>query len=864
MGQLARKRKTQASRGKVANKPRTRAKGTKKTEAPEETGGRIFRESAAIFFLFTAVFLGLAVYSYYSVSSQLQSLATLEPSYYLASSKNIMGPLGYWSAAALVSLLGWCSIVAVLGCLLLARAIWVGETPQSFRKFSLIGLSALLMVAACSVIATVLVGEFGGGLLGNSIAQGLAFYVNDAGAMLVAIAALTLSLRMVVVRGRVSSSTFGLFKRAGSFIAEILLGCLVLFNSCCRLTYRILKSIWSVILRVLGMVYSATRSSFLAICTAFRWLREKVAPDAETSLGQNSSGLEQSWRIESAGRVKAPSPSVNDAPRPVLKRPNLERHSVSNKKRQVHSLKAKGRAEKEQFKLPPSSLLVAAETRADSSPEEEELIENCRKLEKALANFRIGGRVVEVQAGPVITLYQFEPAAGIKVQRIVNLSDDLALSLRVGSVRVYAPVPGKGTVGIEVPNSKRDIVLLRDVVESERFHDSDHPLTLALAKDTFGESVVADLAKMPHLLIAGATGTGKSVCINSILLSLLFRNTPDQLQLILIDPKMLELSTYEDIPHLKAPVVTQPKRSRGVLWWAVEEMERRYRLMKDLGVRNLASYNKLVAPEVAESEEEVKEAEVSDGFVSDPIEVPESSVTQSKMPGMEQDLEPLPRIVIVVDELADLMLTVGREIEELLTRLAQKARAAGIHLILATQRPSVNVITGLIKANFPARISFQVASRIDARTILDGSGAEKLLGQGDMLFLAAGTGRVRRLHSPFVSDEEVAEVVSWWRGQGAPRYDEAIEEMIEKLSDGERGSSGAGFDTDEYDPLYDQAVQLVVEKGQASTSMVQRVFRIGYNRAARILETMEREGVVGPADGAKPRQILAPNNIQAD
>ena len=429
-------------------------------------------------------------------------------------------------------------------------------------------------------------------------------------------------------------------------------------------------------------------------------------------------------------------------------------------------------------------------------------------------------------------------------------------------------MPGKGTVGIEVPNEQREIVRLREVLESPEFQSFASPLALALGKDTYGDPYVTSLAKMPHLLIAGSTGTGKSVCINSILMSLLFRNTPEDLRLILIDPKMLELSVYEDIAHLKSPVITIAKRARGVLWWAVQEMERRYQIMKVLGVRDISMFNrslpnyrkKQLAGEKKGEKGRVIELEEKDVIATgSPYEgLDRSSGQYSDLPNLveQNDMQSLPRIVIVVDELADLMLTVGREIEELLTRLAQKARAAGIHLILATQRPSVNVITGLIKANFPARVSFKVASKIDARTVMDFSGAEKLLGQGDMLFYAPGMGTAKRLHSPYVSDNEVHDVVDWIRAQGRPDYDSEIEKMITKLEQTEQGVESSENGDREYDEVYDKAVNLVIEKGQASTSMVQWAFRIGFNRAARILDTMEREGIVGPQDGAKARQVL--------
>ncbi len=526
----------------------------------------------------------------------------------------------------------------------------------------------------------------------------------------------------------------------------------------------------------------------------------------------------------------------------------------------------------ENYQLPATDMLVAGESSRASGPNDKELLANSRLLERALKDFRIGGKVVEVHPGPVVTLYQFNPAAGVKVQRIINLADDLALALKVARVRVYAPVPGKGTVGIEVPNLQRQIVRLRDLLETDSCWNPDVPLELALGKDTFGDCVVADLAKMPHLLIAGATGTGKSVCINSVLMSLLYRNSPEDLRLLLIDPKMLELTVYERIPHLKAPVVTNPRDAKGLLWWAVEEMERRYRMMMKLGVRSLENYNRAVsskssnsrkknADQVIELEEHNVVATTNTHGGVDRADKNEEATPVANKRVVEEG-ERLPRIVIVVDELADLMLTGGRDIEELLTRLAQKARAAGIHLILATQRPSVNVITGLIKANFPSRISFQVASKVDSRTVIDTSGAEKLLGQGDMLFMPPGTGRLRRLHSPFVSDAEVRNVIDHIREQGEPDYDPAVTEMIEKSNQKDDVSDGMGAGGDDFDPLYDQAVQLVVEKGKASTSMVQRAFKIGYNRAARILDSMESEGVVGPADGARPRQVIIPGRAE--
>lgn len=518
---------------------------------------------------------------------------------------------------------------------------------------------------------------------------------------------------------------------------------------------------------------------------------------------------------------------------------------------------------------PPEITLLAQGQPAEGGEADEDLVKKSRQIEGKLKDFGILGRVTEVHPGPVITLFEFEPAAGVKVGRIAALSDDLSMTLRAVSVRIVAPIPGKGTVGIEVPNVNREVVRLRDVLESQECVRATSSLTIGLGKDTYGNAVVADISRMPHLLIAGATGTGKSVCINAILLSLLYRATPAELGLIMIDPKILELSVYDGIPHLRVPVVTVPKQAKAVLEWAVHEMHRRYRLMQKLGVRSIDAYNRVVRGEddgegeekktlSEEIEIELTEDQVVDGSVAGEAgsEEVEGQNEDEEISTPGEQLIQLPKIVIVIDELADLMLTVGREVEDLITRLAQKARAAGIHLIVATQRPSVDVITGLIKANFPARLSFQVSSRVDSRTIIDGSGAEKLLGQGDMLFMPPGVGSLRRVHGAFVADAEVKRVVAQLKKDCKPVYDAFIQELCDKAmkEESEDGQNETG--SDEHDDLYDQAVRIVLEKGKASTSLIQRHLRIGYNRAARIIEMMEREGLVGPADGAKPREVI--------
>ncbi len=468
-----------------------------------------------------------------------------------------------------------------------------------------------------------------------------------------------------------------------------------------------------------------------------------------------------------------------------------------------------------------------------------------RMLEKKLLDFGVEGDVVEVKPGPVVTMYEFAPAPGIKVNKISNLQDDLAMALQAVSIRIVAPIPGRGVVGIEIPNRDREIVYLKEIIDSTAFLNTKGKLPMALGKDIFGQVVVSDLAKMPHLLVAGSTGSGKSVSINTIILSLLYRATPDDVRLIMIDPKMLELSIYEGIPHLLLPVVTNPKKASLALAWAVREMERRYQLMADKGVRNLDGYNRKLAKEAKEAENLPPEPEPIEDFLDAEMEPP-------VLIEPEEELEHghLPYIVVIVDELADLMMVAGREIEESIARLAQMARAAGIHLILATQRPSVDVITGLIKANFPTRISFKVFSRTDSRTILDSMGAETLLGMGDMLFLPPGVGYLQRIHGAFVSELEVQRVVDFLSKQGKPSYDKSIL----------KAPPTAGADTleEEYDALWDDALKIVTDSRQASISMVQRRLRVGYNRAARMIERMEQEGIVGPSDGSgKPREVLA-------
>jgi len=502
-----------------------------------------------------------------------------------------------------------------------------------------------------------------------------------------------------------------------------------------------------------------------------------------------------------------------------------------------------------EFVTPPLSLLdtpPATERRIDK----EALAMNAKLLEKKLRDFGIDGEVVEICPGPVITMYEFSPGPGIKVSRIAGLADDLSMALQALAIRIVAPIPGKGVVGIELPNRDREMVFLKEIFASETFHKGKMKLPMALGKDIAGHPLIMDLARAPHLLVAGATGSGKSVAINTMILSILYTATPKDVRLIMVDPKMLELSVYEGIPHLLLPVVTNPKKASLALKWAVEEMGRRYRLMADKGVRNIDSYNRELLREEKEVAELQTNSVVSVEEVEELVEADEAAIQEFLAKEEQLEHGHLPYIVVIVDELADLMMVAGKDIEESIARLAQMARAAGIHLILATQRPSVDVITGLIKANFPARISFQVSSKTDSRTILDCNGAESLLGMGDMLFLPPGTSKLIRSHGAFVSDAEVMRVVEFLKKQGKPVYEKSILDMKETDS-----KSGGRADEDD-DPQYDAALALVAEARQASISMIQRRLRIGYNRAARIMERMEQEGVVGPSDGtSKPREV---------
>lgn len=553
------------------------------------------------------------------------------------------------------------------------------------------------------------------------------------------------------------------------------------------------------------------------------------APEPARSAALNAKV--QPFRSDAATRVAAP------APRPVPGA-RVQREAQSSL---IGS---------EQFEMP--SLHFLSEPKnvvRDASLSKDALEQNARLLEGVLEDFGVKGEIIHVRPGPVVTLYELEPAPGIKSSRVIGLSDDIARSMSAIACRV-AVVPGRNAIGIELPNAKRETVYLREIMASRDFETTKAKLALALGKTINGEAVIVDIAKMPHVLVAGTTGSGKSVAINTMILSLLYRLTPQDCRLIMIDPKMLELSVYDGIPHLLTPVVTDPKKAVVALKWTVREMEDRYRKMSKVGVRNIDGFNARV--QQAEKKGEKISRTVQTGF--------DRQTGEAVYETENLDLEPMPYIVVIIDEMADLMMVAGKDIEGAVQRLAQMARAAGIHVIMATQRPSVDVITGTIKANFPTRISFQVTSKIDSRTILGEQGAEQLLGMGDMLYMAGG-GRIQRVHGPFVSDDEVEKIVAHLKLQGVPEYLDAITEDDDEDDDepsGKGGSGGGGGNFEDSDDPYDQAVAVVLRDGKASTSYIQRRLGIGYNRAASIIEKMEKEGIVGPANHAGKREILVP------
>lgn len=748
---------------------------------------RGLREGALFLFIFAAVYCLVALSSYapedpgWSNSSHNRDVV------------NLGGRAGAWFADIVLALFGY---LAYLIPLMVVYAGWLiyrqMSIPKSEWRVLLIrGVGFVFTLASSCGLASLYDKQStstlpqhvsAGGIFGDLVKTGMTFAFNELGATLLLLA--------------LFFSGFTLFTHISWF--------------------RIMDTIGAFTLNSVEWCRHWT----LTLIASLRGRREQVQRVESVKI-----------KIEKEKEVIA----KREPPRiaPVIQEPKISVRE--QKERQVPLFRTEGESE-----LPPLALLDSIQ--ASTHPVSKEALEHIsRMVEHKLADFGVEVQVVAVHPGPVITRYELQPAAGVKVSQISNLSKDLARALSAISVRIVEVIPGKSTVGLEIPNEFRETVQLIDTLKSNEFEHAKSPLTLALGKDISGVPVVADLARMPHLLVAGTTGAGKSVALNAMLLSILYNAKPEDVRMILIDPKMLELSIYEGIPHLLAPVVTDMKDAANALRWCVAEMDRRYQLMAALKVRNIAGFNK-----------KIKEAKDKGEPILDPLHKKESTEPPA-------ELNKLPYVVVIVDELADMMMLVGKKVEQLIARLAQKARAAGVHLILATQRPSVDVLTGLIKANIPTRIAFQVSSKVDSRTILDQQGAESLLGHGDMLYMPPGTGMPIRVHGAFVSDNEVQRVVEHLKQSAEPQYEEDI---LNGPADPSAAISLTGIDpaesNDESDPLYDEAVRIVTESRRASISGVQRRLKVGYNRAARMIEAMEAAGIVGPLESNGNREVLAP------
>ena len=703
-------------------------------------------------------------------------------------------------------------ITAILG--------WALIRSKQVQNWTLIlGSGTLFLIGLCSLLAIKFTADpfFGkavpvGGLVGDGLGGFLVTWLNPFGAVLTLITLLFISF-MVMTRLEVNV----LVETVGKIVSMIGAGLWLGANGLKTLTIKTLEG--------MGKTFQGMKSTFKKI-------QKARAESAEAKINDSDPVIVTRSR---------PEPVV------IQTKEKPEKKKKEEKQDFVVQDHFPFMGSSSNYQVPPLSLLndIPPDIGTDTDKAHKDILASSAILEKKLADFGVQGRVVQVLPGPVITIFEYEPAPGIKVSRISSLTDDLALAMRCVSLRILAPVPGKSVVGIEIPNLRRETIYFRDVMESDEFQGSNSKLTLAIGKDITGEPAVQDLAKTPHLLMAGSTGSGKSVGLNSMICSILLNATPDEVKMIMIDPKMLELSVYDGIPHLIAPVVTNPKKATAALQWAVTEMESRYKMMAERGVRNINGFNDLAEKLQKEYEIEFKKHEKANkGFKP----VSEDNEDEGEEVLLPEPPAKLPYIVVLIDELADLMMVASKGVEDSLTRLAQMARAAGIHLIVATQRPSVDVLTGIIKANFPTRMSYKVTSRVDSRTILDAMGADKLLGRGDMLFLPPGSSNLLRLHGVMVSDEEIEKIVGFIKKQAKPLYEEDIFQAAEIEAKDEA-------EEQEYDDKYDEALAIVAKERQASISYIQRRLRIGYNRAARIIETMEREGVVGPSDGVKPREV---------
>ncbi len=782
-----------------------------------------------------AEFVGVSLLGLAALSSlALATYTASDPILELTPVANRAGVIGASLAGGLMALLGYGSIVFVAAIALLGGRLVLGQgMPRGHGRFWVGGVLLIASIATLPPLLDGLApGRLGapvGGLLGDTLSQTEVLLLSTWGAFLVN--SLLLSLGVLSVTGVSTGAALGALGSAAALVGR---------GAAAVAAFSVASAHAAGVrtreLSVAAFEGVAERYAAFQVWREQRARRERVAERRAPELPDDPIEAPPTTR-----RAPAPEPAPAE---PVARRrlakgaePQIVDHDeerIKEKKPEQETFHFNENGPTGPFQLPDISIF-GTPPKGTRTFDRDSLLMNSRILEKKLADFGVQGTVVRVHPGPVITMYEYEPAPGIKVNKIVGLTDDLAMALRAISIRIIAPLPGKSVVGIEIPNPQRETVYLRTVLESDGFRKSDSRLTAAMGMDIFGNPVASDLGKMPHLLVAGSTGTGKSVFLNAFLCSLLCRATPDELKLLLVDPKLLELSVYEGIPHLIADVVTNPKRAAAALQGIVRKMEDRYHMMSAVQVRNVDQFN-------AKARERLAAGEESFQLKPKPGEVEGETVPWATMPF----------IVVVIDELADLMVMVAKDVEESLQRLAQMARAAGIHLVLATQRPSVDVLTGVIKANFPSRVSFQVSSAIDSRTILDQKGAENLLGLGDMLFLPPRTSVLERLHAPLVTETEVVELVAYLKEQGKPVFDEELVRFTDEGPiDGIDGSGG-----EELDEMFDQAVAIVAESRKPSISYVQRRLKIGYNRAARIIERMEQDGMIGPQVGTRGREVF--------
>jgi len=793
--------------------------------------------------IFGLILIGLALLS----TLALATYAPGDPVGRLVEVSNGAGPVGATLAGVLLRAFGAGAVVLIAAVAFLGgRFVMSLGLPGLLTRF---WIGTALLIPAVAVLPPLLFNLVPAsmpwiepGWLGGKVFRTGTLLFGSTGALVVTV--FLLSIGVLSLTGISAGATLGALIRVAAWVTGWTLLAIHWIGGQARSLVEKMVTVVGSMFRQILAAFSNARASIgsLSVWRARRARRTRVQErrEPEFSFEDEQSieaGLEPPIAEVAEESIEMPPASVK---RKILRpgeEPDIVDHVEERKrtrKPEQEAFRFNENGPQGPFKLPDVSIFAPAPV-SERKYDRDSLLMNSKILEKKLSDFGVTGRVVRVHPGPVITMYEYEPAAGVKVNRIVGLTDDLTMALRAISIRIIAPLPGKSVVGIEVPNSQRDTVYLRDGLEAESFRKNNSPLAVAMGKDIFGNSVTADLAKMPHLLVAGSTGTGKSVFLNSFLCSLLCRATPYELKLLLIDPKMLELSIYDGIPHLIADVVTNPKRASAALQGIVRKMEERYEMMSATHVRNISQFNEKARKAIAAGEEYFQLK-------------PRPGQTE----GDEIEWQELPFIVVVIDELADLMMVSAKEVEGSLQRLAQMARAAGIHLVLATQRPSVDVLTGVIKANFPARVSFQVSSGIDSRTILDQKGADDLLGMGDMLFLSPGTALLQRIHGPFVTETEVAELVSQLKEQGSPVFDE---ELLKADAEFEKTESRS----EDVDEMFDQAVAIVAETRNASISYVQRRLKIGYNRAARIVEQMELDGMIGPQIGSKGREVFMPS-----